>query len=87
MGEKIRYELTEQHKLRLEHWHYHGNVDDTERFSLINDKCKELAQMIMEMTPSCDKQEVAISSIENCRMWANSAIAVHECMVRGGCRE
>lgn len=77
---KVRYELTDQHKKRLQHWHYHGNVEDTDRFKQINDKSKELAQMIMEMTPLSMQQSKAITDLEQVRMWANAAIAVAECM-------
>ena len=82
---QVRYPLTEQLKERLAHWHYHGNVDDTERFKLINDKTKELAEMIMVMTPPSRNQSIALTELESVRMRANAAIAVDECMARKGC--
>jgi hypothetical protein len=82
----IRYELTDQEKERLKHWHYHGNVEDTDRFKLINDKSKELAALIMECCPSGGNKSMSLSDLESVRMRANAAIAVDECIMRGGCR-
>jgi len=84
---KVRYTLNDQQKKRLEHWHYHGNVDDTNRFKMINDKSKELAAMIMELTPESMQQSKALTDLEQVRMWANGAIAVAECMERNGSHE
>ena len=81
---RVRYHLTGDHLKRLAHWHYHGNVKDTERFKLINDKTKELAEMIMTMTPSCRNQDHALDLLEMVRMRANAAIAVDECIANGG---
>ena len=77
--DKVRYELNEQQKDRLKHWHYHGNVKDTDRFVQINDKTKELAQLIMELTPVSRQQSSALTNLELVRMWGNAAIAVAEC--------
>ena len=82
----VRYELTDKQRERLKHWHYHGNVDDPGRFEIINDKCKVLAELIMYLTPECRQQSIALTDLESVRMWANSAIAVYECMVKGGNR-
>lgn len=73
---EVRYELTDAHKKRLQH------------FALINATTRELAEMIMVMTPCCRQQALALTDLEQVRMWANSAIAVHECMERneGECR-
>lgn len=79
---KVRYELTAHQKDRLSHWHYHGAVDDTERFKLLNDKTKELAEMIMTMTPPGRNQAIALTDLEMVRMRANAAIAVDECQMR-----
>ena len=76
----VRYKLTGAQKERLSHWHYHGNVDDTQRFKLINDKTKELAEMVMTMTPEGRNQSIALTELESVRMRANAAIAVDECI-------
>ena len=79
----VRYDLTAHQEERLNHWHYHGIVDDTKRFQQINDKTKELAEMIMRMTPPGRNQALALTDLEMVRMRANAAIAVDECVLRG----
>ena len=75
---KIRYPISSYAKKRLDNWHYHGNVLDAERFTLINDKTKELAEMIVTMCPPSRNQSVALTNLEAVRMRANAAIAVDE---------
>lgn len=82
----VRYQLSESQRSRLEHWHYHGNVADVARFDTINDVLKRAAETIMRLTPSCRQQSTALAELESARMWANSAIAVHECMMTDGTR-
>jgi hypothetical protein len=84
IDDKIRYELLDEQKKRLANWHYHGDTKDPERFKLINNKTKELAEMIMMMTPHGRNQSIALTDLESVRMRANAAIAVDESAARGG---
>lgn len=76
--EVIRYELSEADKKRIEQWHYHGSVPDTQRFKDINDKTRELAKFMMERCPPSRQLSLALTELEMVRMWANAAIAVNE---------
>lgn len=50
----------------------------TERYVAIRDKGKELALMILELTPSCADQTAAIRKVREAVMTANAAIAINE---------
>ena len=83
VDEQVRYPLKDTHRDRLKYWHYESVVLDTKRFKLINDKTKELARMIMKMTPEGRNQSIALSDLESVRMRANAAIEIDECKDRG----
>lgn len=58
---------------------YHApKGDQTERYKKIRSDAKELAITILEITPSCREQSVAIRKLEESVMWANAAIARNE---------
>lgn len=80
----VRYELSGRHEETLEHWHYHGDVEDVARFTKINNTTRDLAEMIMHMTPPGRNQSLALTALEDVRMRANAAIAVDECIAKGG---
>lgn len=76
--EIVRYDLSKADLQRLDQWHYHGNVPDTQRFVDINDKTRELARYIMERCPPGRHLSIALTDLENVRMRANAAIAIGE---------
>ena len=80
----VRYTLSKKQETMLKHWHYHGDVEDTDRFEAINNVLKVAAETIMELTPPSRQQSLALTDLESARMWANAAIAVHECMIKSG---
>jgi hypothetical protein len=68
IGERIESEFT-----------YHPpKGDQTERYVKIRDKAKELALLILESTPICPDQTVAIRKVREAVMTANAAIAINE---------
>lgn len=52
--------------------------DQLPRFSDIRAQAHALAQRIVETTPGCREQSLAITAIEEAVMWANAAIARRE---------
>lgn len=62
----------------LENWfQYHApaNGSEIEKYSKIRDKAKEFAQVVLENTPGCPDQTVAIRKIREAVMTANASIA------------
>lgn len=49
-----------------------------ERYQAIREKCKELALLILELTPASREQSLAITNLEYTSMMANAAIARNE---------
>ena len=49
-----------------------------ERYVAIRAKAKELAQLILDSTPSSREQSVALTELETAIFWANAAIARNE---------
>jgi hypothetical protein len=52
--------------------------DQLQRYQQIRDKAKELALLIVELTPASREQEAALTQLEYASMMANAAIARHE---------
>lgn len=52
--------------------------DQQDRYVAIRDKAKELALLINDCTPASREQSLAFTSLEECVMHANSAIARNE---------
>lgn len=58
---------------------YHPPKDDQPaRYVALRDKAKELAMLIVELTPTSREQSLALTQLEDSVMWANSAIARRE---------
>lgn len=49
-----------------------------ERYQALRDKAKELAELIVKLTPPSREQSVALTNLETASMWANAAIARNE---------
>jgi len=51
----------------------HG--DQPERYTKIGDKVRELADLIVALCPDSREQSLAMTHLEEVRMWANAGIA------------
>jgi len=52
--------------------------DQPVRFTAIRDNARELAKLIVSMTPPSREQSLALTNIQQAVMWANAAIAINE---------
>lgn len=49
-----------------------------EKYTQLRDKAKELALLIVELTPASREQSVALTHLEEATFWSNAAIARNE---------
>jgi len=79
-----KYEINPEMQRRLDQWHYHRpNIGQPERFQTINNATRDLARLIMELTPPGRQQSIALTHLEDVRMRANSAIVLDEQSLNG----
>ncbi len=73
-------ELTEQERKDLDNWFtYHApKGDQAERYEMLRDQAKVLAESIMIRVPSSADRTAALRKLRECVMTANSAIACNE---------
>lgn len=58
---------------------YHAPKEgQPEKYQQIRDKAKELANLIVDLTPVSREQSVALTELETATFWANAAIARNE---------
>lgn len=58
---------------------YHAPKDDQPaRYTQLRAKAKELAELIVAITPASREQSVALTHLETAVMWANAGIARNE---------
>jgi len=58
---------------------YHAPKEgQPEKYTVIRNKAKELAEMVNDLCPESREKSLAITSLEECSMWANASIARHE---------
>lgn len=58
---------------------YHApKGDQVERYQQLRDKAKELALLIVELTPVSREQSIALTELQTATMFANAAIACNE---------
>lgn len=77
----VLYNLSPQDEKRLHQWRYHPPKEgykQTERYNHLTEVTKKLAEMIMCYCPPGRQTQLALTKLEECRMWANNAIAVGE---------
>lgn len=62
---------------QVEHTFKLHSVDGSQvdKMANIRDKAKELAVLIVELSPACREQSVALTELESSVFWANAAIA------------
>lgn len=57
---------------------YHApKAGHQEQYTALRAKAKELALLIVELTPASREQSVALTELESSIMWSNAAIARH----------
>jgi len=57
---------------------YHKPAEgQPEKYEAIRAKARELAELIVELTPASREQSTAITKVEEAAMWANAAVARH----------
>jgi len=49
--------------------------DQPERYTKIGEKVRELADLLAEVCPDSREQSLALTHLEETRMWANASIA------------
>jgi len=55
---------------------YHApKGDQSERYTKIRSKARELADLIAEVCPESREQALAMTHLEETRMWANASVA------------
>lgn len=58
---------------------YHAPKEgQPERYTQLRAKAKELAEMIVALTPASREQSLALTELETAIFWANAAIARNE---------
>lgn len=58
---------------------YHAPKEDQPaRYTGIRNRARELAELIVQYTPSSREQSLALTKLEEAVMWANAAIARNE---------
>jgi dihydroneopterin aldolase len=58
---------------------YHSPKEgQPERYVLIRDAAKELAELVLDNTPASREQSLAITKLEEVVFWANAAVARNE---------
>lgn len=73
------YEISPQDEDLLKNWYYHPPIgDQPRRYKGINNITKQAVEMIMQYCPPSAERTLAVRSLQQARMWANCAIAVHE---------
>jgi len=74
------YQPNENDKKKLDNnFTYHKPKDNQpERYVIIRDAGKSLATLLTEQCPASRELSLAITSLEECIMWANASIARNE---------
>jgi hypothetical protein len=58
---------------------YHApNPDQVQRYPLIREKARKLADLVVKLSPPSREQSLALTKIEEAVMWANAGIARNE---------
>lgn len=58
---------------------YHAPIEDqAHRYSRIREAYRDLALLILQLTPPSREQSVALTELETSAMWTNKAIACNE---------
>jgi len=56
---------------------YHGPDEaQVEKYAAINDAAKAMAKVILDVCPASRESSVAMTQLQDMRMWANASIAL-----------
>ena len=74
------YPVSEEMKSRIDNdFTYHPpTADQQKRYPMLREKAKQLAVLIIELTPPSREQSVALTKLDEVAMFANAAIARNE---------
>ena len=71
--------MTADEKVRIEKQFYHpAKGDQAERYDLINEAMKRFMRTVCKNCPTSRQKALALTKMEEARMWANAAIAMNE---------
>lgn len=71
--------LIAQHEQIKRNFTYHPPKEDQQdRYLALREKGKQLAKLIVDITPSSREQSLALTNLEQAIMWANAGIARNE---------
>lgn len=74
-----KYVISPDEEKTLDHWRYHAPKDDQAgRYEAINGSTRACAELILQACPVSRERSLAITKLEEARMWANAAIAKNE---------
>jgi len=72
----MKYLLSKEDEKRLRDWHYSApQADQPARFEAINNATKAAAELVMKCCMNSRQKSLALTHLEEARMWANSSIA------------
>jgi hypothetical protein len=70
---------TKEIKQNENNFTYHApKGNQTERYSVLRDKAKDLADLMLVLCPPSRERSLALTKLEECSMWGNAAIARNE---------
>lgn len=58
--------------------HHPPKGDQTERYDALRERAHDMAEDILEATPTSREQSLALTALEEAVFWANAAIARNE---------
>lgn len=74
-----QYKPDEQEIELLERWrHFRPHSDQNRRYIKLNQESKSLARVIIYNCPKSREKSVALTKLEEVRLWANNAIMKNE---------
>lgn len=68
-----------QEELDIRFTYHPPHGDQPERYTKIGNKVRELADLIAELCPDSREQSLAMTHLEEVRMWANAGISRRLC--------
>lgn len=74
------YGITKERQEHLDNifTHHPPKSHQAERYPLIRNSGKHMAELICRLAPPSREREIALTKLEECIMWANASIARNE---------
>jgi hypothetical protein len=70
--------LTMKERIERDFTYHAPKAGQPEKYEAIRNKSKELALLIVDLTPASREQSLALTFLEQCSMYANASIARNE---------